>query len=204
MRDVGLDPDDWGDEQAYVFHAASAGTVSPFVMSVRVRSNPATLAARLPVMAANVDARLFVQDARPMDAWVRERDMSLIVAVRAQVAVTALVLFLSALGIFSLVSVSVSRQTREIGLRAALGANARHLLARILSRALVLMGSGTTAGGVLLLLVVARIRPTEEIALYAGYLGVTSAVMLVACLLACIGPARRALRINPADALREA
>ncbi|OGU33827.1 MAG: hypothetical protein A3K13_02350 [Gemmatimonadetes bacterium RIFCSPLOWO2_12_FULL_68_9] len=204
VRDVGLDPDDWGDEQAYVFHAASAGTVSPFVMSVRVRSNPATLAARLPVMAANVDARLFVQDARPMDAWVRERDMSLIVAVGAQVAVTALVLFLSALGIFSLVSVSVSRRTREIGLRAALGANARHLLARILSSALVLMGSGTTAGGVLLLLVVAGTRPTEEIALYAGYLGVTSAVMLVACLLACIGPARRALRINPADALREA
>jgi hypothetical protein len=204
VRDVGLDPDDWGDEQAYVFHAASAGTVSPFVMSVRVRSNPATLAARLPVMAANVDVRLFVQDARPMDAWVRERDMSLIVAVGAQVAVTALVLFLSALGIFSLVSVSVSRRTREIGLRAALGANARHLLARILSNALVLMGSGTTAGGVLLLLVVAGTRPTEEIALYAGYLGVTSTVMLVACLLACIGPARRALRINPADALRDA
>jgi ABC-type antimicrobial peptide transport system permease subunit len=118
--------------------------------------------------------------------------------------VTALVLFLSALGIFSLVSVSVSRRTREIGLRAALGANARHLLARILSRALVLMGSGTTAGGVLLLLVVAGTRPTEEIALYAGYLGVTSAVMLAACLLACIGPVRRALRINPADALRDA
>ena len=119
-------------------------------------------------------------------------------------AVTALVLFLSALGIFSLVSVGVSRRTREFGLRAALGANAGHLLARILSRPLVLMGSGATAGGVLLLVVVAGTRPTEEIALYAGYLAVTSAVMLVACLLACIGPARRALRINPADALREA
>jgi ABC-type antimicrobial peptide transport system permease subunit len=32
----------------------------------------------------------------------------------------------------------------------------------------------------------------------------TSAVMLAACVLACIGPARRALRINPTDALREA
>jgi len=55
--------------------------------------------------------------------------------------VTALVLFLSALGIFSLMSVSVSRRTREIGLRAALGANPRHLLAEVLSRAMVLMGA---------------------------------------------------------------
>ena len=73
----------------------------------------------------------------------------------ALAGVTALVLFLSALGIFSLMSVSVSRRTREIGLRAALGANPRHVLAGILSRAVVLMGSGITAGGALLLLFVA-------------------------------------------------
>jgi ABC-type antimicrobial peptide transport system permease subunit len=69
---------------------------------------------------------------------------------------------------------------------------------------MVLMGSGITAGGVVLLLVVAGVRPTEEIALYAKYLGVTFAVMVAACLIACIGPARRALGINPTDALRDA
>ena len=52
VRDFGLDPDDEGNEQPYVFHAASAGTVSPLVMSVRMRGNPAPLAARLPVIAA--------------------------------------------------------------------------------------------------------------------------------------------------------
>ena len=208
MRDFGLDPDDEGDEQSFVFHAASPGTVSPLVMSVRVRGNPATLAARLPFIAANVDSRLLVQDSWPLDEWIRQRDMSLIVIVGAHVAVTALVLFLSALGIFSLVSVSVSRRTREIGLRAALGANPRRLLAGILSRAMVLMGSGVAAGGALLLLVVAQAgptgRPAEDVAQFAVWLAMTSAVMLTACLLACIGPARRALRINPTDALREA
>ena len=127
----------------------------------------------------------------------------------ALAGMTALVLFLSALGIFSLMSVSVSRRTREIGLRAALGANPRHVLAEILSRALVLMGSGIAAGGALLLLFVALaqgppVDPRKTLSLFAGYLGVTAAVMLAACLLACIGPARRALRINPTDALREA
>ena len=122
---------------------------------------------------------------------------------------TVLVLFLSALCIFSLMSISVSRRTREIGLRAALGATPRQLLGRILARALTLMGSGIAAGGALLMLALAlgqgpSGRPAEDVPLFAWYLGMTSAVMLAACLLACIGPARRALTINPIEALREA
>ncbi len=209
VRDLGLNPDDEGNEGPCVFHPASAGTISGLVISVRVRGNPAALASRLPVLAADVDARLQVQDARPLHEWIRERDVSLTMQAGALTGVTLLVLFLSALGIFSLMSVSVSRRTREIGLRAALGANPRQVLAGILSRAVALMGSGIAAGGALLLLSLAlglgpTSRPAEDIALFAGYLGVTSAVMLAACLLACIGPARRALRINPTDALREA
>ncbi len=209
VRDLGLNPDDEGNESACVFHAASAGTVSALVMSARMRGNPGTLAARLPVIAADVDARLHVQDAQPLNEWIRERDLSLAMQAGALTGVTLLVLFLSALGIFSLMSVSVSRRTREIGLRAALGANPRQVLAGILSRAVALMGSGIAAGAALLLLSLAlglgpSGEPAKDIALFAGYLGVTSAVMLAACLLACIAPARRALRINPTDALREA
>ena len=209
VRDFGLDPDDDGNEQPHVFRAASAGAVSSLVVSVRTRDTPATLAARLPLIAATVDARLLVQNSQPMEEWVRQRDDHLIVMVGAQVAVTVLVLFLSALGIFSLVSLSVSRRTREIGLRTALGATPGQVLRRILSRALALMGSGIAAGAAILIWSLAlgagpSGRPAEDLALFAGHLGVTSAVMLAACLLACIGPARRALRINPTDALREA
>lgn len=204
VRDFGLDPDDLGNERAFVFHPASAGTLAQLVMSVRVRGNPALLAARLPLLAANVDGRLLVKDGNSLGEWVRQRDMSLIVTAAAQAAVTALVLFLSALSIFSLMSVSVSRRTREIGLRTALGANPGQVLARILSRAIALMASGIAVGGALLLSVVAKNGPAEDIVLYAGYFGLTSAIMLAACILASIGPARRALRINPADALREA
>jgi putative ABC transport system permease protein len=208
VRDFGLDPDDDGNEQPHVFHAASPGAVSSLVMSIRVSGNPATLAARLPLIATTVDARLVVQDSQPMAEWVRQRDEALIIMVGAQVAVTVLVLFLSALGIFSLVSVSVSRRTREIGLRAALGAPSRQVLGPVVSRAVGLMGSGIAAGGALLIWSLAlgagpSGRPAEDILLFAGHLGMTSAVMLAACLFACIGPARRALTINPIDALRE-
>lgn len=208
VRDFGLNPDDEGNEEPCVFHPAPAGTISAPVMSVRVRGNPGPLAARLPMIAAGVDARLHVQDARPLDEWIRERDVSLTMQAGALTGVTLLVLFLSALGIFSLVSVSVSRRTREIGLRTALGANSRQVLGGIVSHAAALMALGITAGGALLLLSLAlgggpSGRPADDVALFAGYLGVTSAVMLAACLLACMGPARRALRINPVDALRE-
>jgi predicted lysophospholipase L1 biosynthesis ABC-type transport system permease subunit len=203
VRDFGLNPDDLGREHAFVFHAAPADTMSSLVMSVRVRGNPDTLAARLPAIATTIDAGLLVRDAQPLSEWIRERDMHLIMAAGALAAVTAIVLFLSALGIFSLMSVSISRRTREIGVRAALGARPRHLLNEILSSAMALMGSGIASGGVLLLLIVAVVRPVEEIPLYAGYLGATSAVMFAACLLACVAPAIRTLRISPTEALRE-
>jgi predicted permease len=208
VRDFGLDPDDNGNEQPHVFQAASAGAASSIVMSVRTRGNPGPLAARLPLIAAALDAHLLVRDSQPMTEWIRQRDDFLIATVGAQVGVTLLVLFLSALGIFSLVSISVSHRTREIGLRAALGATPRQVLVRILARALTLMGSGIGAGGAVLMLAVALgqgpNRSAEDVPLFAGYLGMTSVVMIAACLLACIGPARRALRINPTDALREA
>ena len=209
VRDLGLDPDDEGNEDPFVFHPASAGTVPALVMHARVRGNAAALAARLPVIAADVDARLSVRKTQPLDAWIGERDTSLARQAGALAGVTLLILFLSALGIFSLVSVSVSRRTREIGLRAALGANPLHVLAGILSRAVVLMGSGIAVGGALLFLFLAAGggptgRPADDVVLFAGYLGVTAAVMLAACLLACVGPATRALRINPTEALRDA
>jgi predicted permease len=209
VRDFSLDPDDAGNEQPFVFHPGSAATMSPVVVGVRLRGRSATLAARLPAIAAGIDGGLAVRDAQPLDAAIRERDNDLAMLAGASAGLTGLVLLLSAMGIFSLVSVSVSRRTREIGLRAALGANPRHVLAGVVSQAAALMGGGVAAGGTLLILGVAlgmgpSGQPADDVVLFAGYLAVTAAVMLAASLLACIGPARRAVRINPTDALRQA
>jgi hypothetical protein len=204
VRDLGLDPEDVGlccDEASSVYHAISEETASPYVLTARVRGNPAALVARMRTVAAQVDLGLYVQEVKPLEDWVWDRDFALIVSTGLLVGVTALVLFLSALAIFSLLSVSVSRRTREIGLRAALGANPRRILAGIMSRAAVLMGSGTAVGGSLLLLYVTSSR--DGIAIFGPWLAVTAVVMFAAGLLACIAPARRALGINPTEALRE-
>jgi hypothetical protein len=209
VRDLGLDPGEQGDEAAYVFRATSAATVAPLDMTVRLRGNPAALAARLPVIAGDIDARLSILEARPLAEGIWQRDFWLVTPIAAFAAVSALVLFLSAMGLFSLMSISVSRRTREIGVRVALGANPRQVLARIVAHAMVLMGSGVAVGGGMVLLGVAlglgpSGRPADDVVLFAAWVGVTSAVMLGAGLLACAEPARRALRINPIDALRDA
>ena len=205
VRDLGLNPEDRGpccEEAPFVYHAASAETIAPYVLSVRVRDNPAALSARLPRVAAAVDAGLRVEEARPLQAWIERRNQANGILLAAQAGVTLLALFLSALGIYSLMSVSVSRRTREIGLRAALGAGPRDVLAGVVTRAAVLMGAGIAAGaGVLLLLVAGN---DEFGPLIGRWAAITSGMMLAAGVAACLGPARRALQINPTDALREA
>jgi predicted permease len=208
-RDIGLDPynDDYS-ELAYVYHAASPATAARLVTLIRVRGNAAALAARLPGMAAAVDPGLSVQQALPLNDIVRLRDMTGVVLVSALGGVALLVLAMSTMGIFSLMSVRVSRRTREIGLRTALGANPRQVIVSVLSRAAILMAGGGAIGAALLLWIVSvrgpRGNPAEDIAPYVPWLAVTAIVMLAAGVLASLGPARRALRISPSDALRNA
>jgi ABC-type antimicrobial peptide transport system permease subunit len=129
-------------------------------------------------------------------------DVPMMVMAGTIAAVVGLGLFLSAAGIFSLMSVNVARRTREIGLRAALGASPGRLLARIFSQALVLVGTGVVAGNLILMGFIG-LEPEVTVADVYSALLVTSGVMLTVGVLACVEPARRALRIDPTAALKE-
>jgi hypothetical protein len=200
VRDIGMTPTNFG-EAPYVFTAASPGSVNPLVMAVRTTGDPATLAPRVRAIAAELDAGLRLDTAQPLEDVIWREDAPILAVSGGVVAVVALGLGLSAAGIFSLMSVSVARRTREIGLRSALGATRTRLLAGIFSRAIVLVGCGVAAGNAGLfglgLVGVDRVAST-------GALITTSAVMLIVGLLACVEPARRALRIQPTEALKEA
>jgi putative ABC transport system permease protein len=202
VRDIGMTPTDLG-EAPYVFHAAAPATAQPLVMAVRSAGDPAALGPRLREIAANLDPGLRLDDVQLLDDLAWRVDVPQMVGAGAIVGVVSLGLFLSAAGIFSLMSVSVARRTREIGLRAALGASPRRLLVGVFSRAGVLVGSGVAAGNLVLLLFV-TLAAEVDVADVAAALMTTSAVMLTVGLLACVEPARRALRIHPIDALKEA
>jgi ABC-type antimicrobial peptide transport system permease subunit len=202
VGDVGMTPTDLG-EAPYVFRAASTATTYPLMLAVRTMNDPRAIASQLRAIAFNLDAGLRLDDMRTLDEYAWRVDVPQMVLAGAIACVVALGLFLSAAGIFSLMSVSVARRTREIGLRAALGASQGRLIAGIFSKAMVLIGSGVAAGNIILLLFIS-LEADVSIADVWGALAITSAVMLTVGLLACVEPARRALRIHPTDALKDA
>jgi len=112
-------------------------------------------------------------------------------------------LFLSALGVFGLISFSVSQRTREIGIRMALGATRRRVIWTVLRQFVVQIGIGLGIGAVMALGVVrvfSSVLPTTA-AEPQVYLKV-ALLLGVASLAAVLGPARRASKIDPMTALR--
>ena len=202
VRDIGMTPTDLG-EAPYVFSAASATTTSPLVMAVRVAADPAAMGPRVRAIATQLDAGLRLDEMRTLEEFAWRVDIPMMIGAGAIVSVVSLGLFLSAAGIFSLMSVSIARRTREIGLRTALGASRARVLGGFFRRALVLVGSGVAAGNFVLLFFV-TLSPEIEFADVVSALLTTSSVMLTVGLLACLEPARRALRIQPTEALKEA
>jgi len=113
-------------------------------------------------------------------------------------------LVLVALGVYSLIAYTVSRQTREIGIRMSLGATRRHVLRMVLRMGLQLIALGTVAGLVLsfgVTRVLAHqlwsVSPHDPITMVA-----VVGIMGLAGLAACYFPARRATQVDPMVALR--
>jgi ABC-type antimicrobial peptide transport system permease subunit len=107
----------------------------------------------------------------------------------------------SAAGLYALMAVAVARRTREIGIRIALGANPRRVLRTVLARAARQLGGGIIAGNSLILLIAWRADSLTAGLLVSSV--ITSVVMAAVGVLACAAPARRALRIQPTEALRQ-
>jgi ABC-type antimicrobial peptide transport system permease subunit len=164
-------------------------------LAVRVR-DPEAFAMRLRTVAADVDPTIQLIDVKPLaQAGGGEAKANWALTGVAWL-ISFIVLLLSATGIHSLMSFTVARRTREIGIRAALGASQRRIVASIFSRAVLQISAGLVAGtGLAALLGLGSLR--QVLLLLAA-----DGIMLVVGLTACAVPLRRALRIDPTEALR--
>jgi macrolide transport system ATP-binding/permease protein len=117
----------------------------------------------------------------------------------------AMALFLAAIGLYAVMSYSVSQSTRELGLRMALGAGVKDLLGLVMSHGVRLTAAGIVIGALAAVMLTRlmgnllyKVSPRDPIAF-----GLALAVIAIASLTACFLPAWRATRIDPAQALRD-
>lgn len=186
-----------------VYHAAPAEAVYPAAMAIRVRgAAPGTFADRLRQIGAAVDPALQLRNiSTAEDARTREQGLMRLIG-GTLIAVTLSVVVLSAAGIYALMSFTVARRRKEIGIRAALGADPRRLLTGIFSRAAWQLGLGAALGMVGALAIEHVDGEIFEDGA-AVVLPLVALLMMAVGLLAAWGPARRGLAVQPTQALRE-
>ncbi len=116
----------------------------------------------------------------------------------------ALGLILACIGLYGLLSFDVTRRTREIGVRTALGAQRSDVLLLVLRQGLVLVVVGVTLGAATAIVVTRLlgsllydVQPTDPFTF-----AITAALLIAIGLIACLLPARRATRVDPMTALR--
>ena len=133
-----------------------------------------------------------------MFAWAYDRFIFVLFTVFSAVA-----LGLAAIGLFSVVAYTVEQRTREIGIRMALGAQRRDVLKLALASTALTAGVGLVVGIALSVGLSDSVhRWTQGSMRDAGVLLAISAVFVVASVIACVVPARRAMRVDPMVALR--
>ena len=196
-----LDPGET-DGAAYIYRAASAAELDPVVVTVRGAGDASPLAPGVVALARPIDVGLQLRDIATLDDLVeqqRQNAGAFASVVFGGVLVGAVVF--SAAGLYALMSVAVARRTREIGIRVALGATPQRVLGSVFARAGRQLGGGIMAGNSMILFLAWRSDSLTADLLLSSV--ITSVIMAVVGVLACAAPARRALRIQPTEALRQ-
>jgi putative ABC transport system permease protein len=173
-------------------------------MVVRSKSDTAALLGAVRREVGTADKELAVFGVATMeqllaDSVALRRFSMLLLGVFAAVAVA-----LAGVGIYGVISYSVAQRTREIGVRVALGASRRDVLRLVLGRGLGLAGAGIAlglAGGL------AVTRAISSLLFGVGArdpvtFAAVAALLAFVALLACLAPARRAMKVDPMVALR--
>jgi putative ABC transport system permease protein len=190
-----------GGGVASLYRAASPAELDPVIVVVRVAGRAAPLAPRVAVLARQVDADLQLRDTATLEEIVaKEQDSNLLGSVVIG-GVLPVAVVLSAAGLYALMAVAVQRRTREIGIRIALGANPRHVLRTVFARAGRQLAGGIVAGNSIILLLAWRSESLTADLLVTSV--ITTVIMAAVGVLACAVPARRALRVQPTEALRQ-
>jgi len=180
-------------------------TVAPFgFLITRTSGNPAALTGYMREAVRAVDANQPVHDFTTMDALIAESLGPQRFATNLLAVFAGMAILLSAVGLYGLISYSVTQRTNEFGIRMALGAQPGDVMRMVLRQGITLAIAGVFAGAVAGLVLTRAMQSllygvsAADPVSFAG-----AAVLLVlVSLVACYIPARRATRVDPMVALR--
>jgi hypothetical protein len=183
-----------------IYHSLQSSTSATAL--IRMRGNdPLQFSSRLRDLTSALDPTLRLRIVT-FSEMKRQAQIGLRLMVLGSSLVILTALLLSAAGIYAMMSFTVSQRRKEIGIRAAMGADTGQLLRSIFTRAALQLAAGIVVGTVLALMIDQASEGEMLGSLGRGLLPVTAALMTIVGLFATIGPARRGLRIQPTEALR--
>jgi putative ABC transport system permease protein len=177
------------------------GTTRTLYVAARARGDAALLASQLRRVALKTDASLRISDVKPLSR-IPDGELEFIrFWFLMTVGVSVFAMGLSLTGIYAVMSFTVARRTREIGIRVALGSSRGRVVFAILRRPLIQVATGVFLGafliGILPALILSGIT-AKHVLIFVSY----ALVMFVICLLAVLVPTKRALAIDPISALK--
>jgi predicted permease len=189
----------------FFFVALRQNSLRGGVLNIRTTLSPQTMATALAREVHALDPNVAPSELITMQEQLERSTSPQMVAVTLVGVLGGLALLLAIIGLYAVMSCAVSQSTRELGLRMALGAGASNLLRLVLSRGLALTGGGVLLGVATALLLTRllgnllfHVSPRDPAAFASAFV-----VMTIAALAACLVPAWRATRTDPARVLRE-
>ncbi len=188
------------------FDVADGYVFRDFVIVARTSQPVSAIEPQIRRQVSSIDSRLPVYDVASMDDLLDRSLASQRLSARMVSGFAAVAMMLAGIGIYGLLALMVGQRSREIGIRMALGASRPDILKLILGNGVILAGVGVIAGAVvawavatMMSAVLYGVRPHDPVV----FLTVTMLLFIVA-ILASYFPARRATRLDPNAALREA
>lgn len=192
--DMGSAPGEWP-----AIYFPLVGTTRAIHLAVRIEDDPAQFAGRLRTIGQALDASMVLHRPRTLEEMAGTMVMVMYVFGVGIVLLVLAALVLSTAGVYSLMSFTVAQRTREIGIRTALGAHPKRVVRDVFSRAILQVGAGTGLGLTIGWFGTGSALWTQGAGPIIGIVG----IMFVMGLIACGYPVRRALRVQPTQALQE-
>jgi putative ABC transport system permease protein len=210
VKELGVSSPDQKERAAGLYLPAPPERLAKQYLMVHVPSgDAAAFGPRLREVVTSVDSTLKVSEILRADQVNDDQVWAMSLWVRITSVMSGLAIMLSLAGIYAVLSFTVTRRTREIGVRVALGGSRERVIGAILRRPLIRVAFGVLLGSSMVLAAMFGLRTTEfpgaDAPLTVWHfvtLIVYVAVMVVVCSMACIVPAQRALRVEPTVALR--